>query len=98
MVAVAETIRTPRKRRLPDSGTLSFIGRLFRDKPLGAFGFVICVIFLFCGVFADVLAPYGSTRSARSTASSRRRRSSGWAPTISAATCSRAASTARSSR
>jgi peptide/nickel transport system permease protein len=58
MVAVAETIRTPR-RRLPGSGTLSFIGRLFRDKPLGAFGFVICVIFLFCGVFADVLAPYG---------------------------------------
>jgi peptide/nickel transport system permease protein len=59
MVAVAETIRAPRRRRLPGSGTLSFIGRLFRDKPLGAFGFVICVIFLFCGVFADVLAPYG---------------------------------------
>jgi peptide/nickel transport system permease protein len=59
MVAVAETVRTPRRRRLPGSGTLSFIGRLFRDKPLGAFGFVICVIFLFCGVFADVLAPYG---------------------------------------
>jgi peptide/nickel transport system permease protein len=59
MVAVAETIRTPRKRRLPGSGTLSFLGRLFRDKPLGAFGFVICVIFLFCGIFADVLAPYG---------------------------------------
>ena len=59
MVAVAEAIRTPRKRRLPGSGTLSFLGRLFRDKPLGAFGFVICVIFLFCGIFADVLAPYG---------------------------------------
>ena len=59
MVAVAETVRAPRKRRLPAAGTLSFLGRLFRDKPLGAFGFVICVIFLFCGVFADVLAPYG---------------------------------------
>jgi peptide/nickel transport system permease protein len=59
MVAVAETIRAPRKRRLPAAGTLSFLGRLFRDKPLGAFGFVICVIFLFCGLFADVLAPYG---------------------------------------
>jgi peptide/nickel transport system permease protein len=59
MVAVAETIRTPRKRRLPGSGTLSFLGRLFRDKPLGAFGFVICVIVLFCGIFADWLAPYG---------------------------------------
>jgi len=98
MVAVAETIRTPRKRRLPGSGTLSFIGRLFRDKPLGAFGFVICVIFLFCGVFADALAPYGYNQISPINRLSRRRRNSGWAPTISAATCSRAASTARSSR
>ncbi|MBT9505654.1 ABC transporter permease [Rhodoferax sp.] len=36
-----------------------FIGRLFREKPLGAAGAVICLLFLFCGVFADVLAPYG---------------------------------------
>ena len=35
------------------------VKRLFREKPLGAAGAVICLIFLFCGVFADVLAPYG---------------------------------------
>jgi peptide/nickel transport system permease protein len=58
MVAVAETTAPPPRRRA-SGGTLHFIGRLFRDKPLGAFGFVICVIFLFCGIFADVLAPYG---------------------------------------
>ena len=58
MVAVAETTAQP-PRRKPAGGTLHFIGRLFRDKPLGAFGFVICAIFLFCGIFADVLAPYG---------------------------------------
>ena len=58
MVAVAETTAPP-PRRTRSGGTLHFIGRLFRDKPLGAFGFVICVIFLFCGIFADVLAPYG---------------------------------------
>jgi peptide/nickel transport system permease protein len=58
MVAVAETVRTPRRRR-PAAGTIGFMVRLFRDKPLGAFGFVICAIFLFAGVFADVLAPYG---------------------------------------
>ena len=58
MVAIADTAPAPRPAR-PSSGTLHFIGRLFRDKPLGAFGFVICVIFLFCGLFADVLAPYG---------------------------------------
>jgi peptide/nickel transport system permease protein len=57
MVAVADTVRP--ERRAPSGGTLHFVRRLFRDKPLGAFGFVICVIFLFCGIFADVLAPYG---------------------------------------
>ena len=58
MASVAETTVAipPRRKRGP---VLHFIGRLFRDKPLGAFGFVICAIFLFCGIFADVLAPYG---------------------------------------
>lgn len=36
-----------------------FIRRLFRDKPLGAAGGVVFLVFLFCGIFADVLAPYG---------------------------------------
>lgn len=39
--------------------TLGFIRRLFREKPLGAAGAVIFFLFLFCGVFADFLAPYG---------------------------------------
>lgn len=38
---------------------LEFVSRLFREKPLGALGAVICLIFLFAGIFADVLAPYG---------------------------------------
>lgn len=41
------------------SGTWKFVKRLFREKPLGAAGAVICLIFLFCGLFADVIAPYG---------------------------------------
>lgn len=48
---------TTRSRR--PSAFLSFIGRLFREKPLGAIGFVICMIFLFAGIFADLIAPYG---------------------------------------
>ncbi|CAN7497327.1 ABC transporter permease [Rhizobacter sp. LjRoot28] len=32
---------------------------MFREKPLGAAGGTIFLLFLFCGVFADVLAPYG---------------------------------------
>jgi peptide/nickel transport system permease protein len=35
------------------------IVRLFREKPLGAAGGVICVLFLFCGIFANFIAPYG---------------------------------------
>lgn len=46
----------PVRRAVPGRGLLR---RLFRDKPLGAAGAVICAIFLFCGVFADLLAPYG---------------------------------------
>jgi peptide/nickel transport system permease protein len=38
---------------------LAFIGRLFREKPLGAAGAVICLILLFAGIFADLIAPYG---------------------------------------
>jgi len=36
-----------------------FVRRLIRDKPLGAAGGLIFLLFLFCGIFADVLAPYG---------------------------------------
>jgi len=38
--------------------------RLFREKPLGAAGGVICVLFLLCGIFADVLAPYSFSQIA----------------------------------
>src|SRR5436190_4350135 len=41
------------------NGTIHFVVRLFREKPLGAAGGVIFVLFLLCGLFADVLAPYG---------------------------------------
>jgi peptide/nickel transport system permease protein len=36
-----------------------FLGRLLREKPLGAAGGVIFILFLLCGIFADFLAPYG---------------------------------------
>ena len=57
MTALADSVAigTPPRR----GGVLRFIGRLFREKPLGAVCAVIFILFLFCGVFADVLAPYG---------------------------------------
>ena len=47
--AVAAPARRPR----------GFRSRLFRDKPLGAFGAVVLLFFLACCVLADVIAPYG---------------------------------------
>ncbi|MGY3621105.1 ABC transporter permease [Bradyrhizobium sp. USDA 10063] len=38
---------------------LQFLGRLFREKPFGAAAGILFLIFVFAGVFADVLAPYG---------------------------------------
>ena len=40
------------------------IVRLFREKPLGAVGGVICVLFLLCGIFAEQLAPYSFSQIA----------------------------------
>ncbi len=36
-----------------------FWARLWRDKPLGVAGGLVLALFLFCGVFADVISPYG---------------------------------------
>jgi peptide/nickel transport system permease protein len=36
-----------------------FLRRLIREKPLGAVGGAIFLLFLLAGIFADVLAPYG---------------------------------------
>ena len=43
------------KRR---SRLAEFFIRLVREKPLGTFGGIIVLLLLFCGIFADVLAPY----------------------------------------
>ena len=62
-VTLNMNVKRPPGPSVPRSGVLfglwKFIKRLFREKPLGAAGAVICLIFLFCGIFADVLAPYG---------------------------------------
>ena len=60
MAEIADTSAplAPERTRRP-SVFAGFLGRLFREKPLGAIGFVVCVIFLFAGLFADFIAPYG---------------------------------------
>jgi peptide/nickel transport system permease protein len=36
-----------------------FVTRLFKEKPIGAAAGVVFLLFLFCGIFAPWLAPYG---------------------------------------
>ncbi|NCF43370.1 MAG: ABC transporter permease subunit [Proteobacteria bacterium] len=43
----------------PSNSPLAFHRKMLRHKPLGGIGGLVFAIFLFCGVFADVLAPYG---------------------------------------
>jgi len=57
MAVAAEPLALARRRsRGP---VRHFLGRLFREKPLGAAGGVVFILFLLCGIFADFLAPYG---------------------------------------
>jgi len=41
----------------------AFFRRMWREKRLGAVGGIVFLLFLLCGVFADVLAPYGMNES-----------------------------------
>jgi peptide/nickel transport system permease protein len=53
--AVQPATALPRQR----GPVADFLIRLIREKPLGFAGLVVFVLFLFCGLFADLLAPYG---------------------------------------
>jgi len=57
MAVVAEP--RPLARRSSRGPVAHFLGRLFREKPLGAAGGVVFILFLLCGIFAEFLAPYG---------------------------------------
>jgi peptide/nickel transport system permease protein len=55
MAAIADALPLPPQR----GPVLGFLVRLVREKPLGAAGATVFLAFLFCGVFAGWLAPYG---------------------------------------
>jgi peptide/nickel transport system permease protein len=42
----------------PNAAFVTFMKRLFKEKPLGVAGAIIVLIVLFIGIFADFLAPY----------------------------------------
>lgn len=51
--------RSPSALARATRGFIGFARRLAREKPLGAAGGAICLIFLLCALFADLIAPYG---------------------------------------
>ena len=57
--AIAATGLAEPTASLRDALGRSLVGRLVREKPLAAVGGAVFLLFLFCGVFAGVLAPYG---------------------------------------
>ncbi|WP_315831570.1 ABC transporter permease [Bradyrhizobium prioriisuperbiae] len=57
MSTLTET--TPIKRSTPPGALRQFVTRLVREQPVGAAAGLVFIIFLFCGVFAHLLAPYG---------------------------------------
>src|SRR5262245_15841291 len=59
MAVIAQPRAKPLAGHPGGNPTWQFIARLFREKPLGAAGGVIFVLFLVVGVFAGLLAPYG---------------------------------------
>ncbi|WP_298280024.1 ABC transporter permease [uncultured Bradyrhizobium sp.] len=50
---------SPMKRRASPGALRQFVARLIREQPVGAAAGIVFVLFLFCGVFAHLLAPYG---------------------------------------
>lgn len=56
MAATSSARELEEKRR---SGFIDFFRRLAKEKQLGAVGFVITVLLLAVGIFADFIAPYG---------------------------------------
>ena len=56
MAAVPSAIALPLQPGVRSSG---FFARLFRDKPLGAAGGVILLLFVVVGLIAQWISPYG---------------------------------------
>ena len=52
-------VPVPAAARAQHGLVIGLVVRLFREKPLGAAGAVIFLLFLLCGIFAGLLAPYG---------------------------------------
>lgn len=53
------TLRVEGTAQHAPSPVRQLLTRLWREKPVGAAAAMVFLLFVFCGVFADLLAPYG---------------------------------------
>lgn len=62
-IAVDEVAPAPLAPPISRGGALAAVvqlaRRMWKEKPLGALGGIVCLLFLLAGIFADVLAPHG---------------------------------------
>lgn len=56
---MSDALVFPRIDAAPARRSQNLIVRLIREKPIGALAGLVFVLFVLCGIFADVLAPYG---------------------------------------
>ena len=59
MAAVIDAPTTAAVLGPPRTASRGLIKRLFRDKPLGATGGLVLLFMLLCGLFANLIAPFG---------------------------------------
>ncbi len=59
MIADAPVLKVDEVPREKRNALMGFLLRLVKEKPLGTAGLIIVLIFVFCAIFANWVAPYG---------------------------------------
>jgi peptide/nickel transport system permease protein len=56
---ISSTLQVTQELKVASSPARQLLSRLWHEKPVGAAAALVFLLFVFCGVFADWLAPYG---------------------------------------
>ena len=56
---ISSTLQVTQELKVASSPARQLFSRLWHEKPVGAAAALVFLLFVFCGVFADWLAPYG---------------------------------------
>ena len=56
---ISSTLQVTQELKVASNPARQLLSRLWHEKPVGAAAALVFLLFVFCGVFADWLAPYG---------------------------------------